>query len=249
MGQAMPEPKFTRDEFERIADNAATTRDAAMLRRLHEFERQSISYADPKERISPERQLARALGREAMAEVFLHESAERLSNFQERKEVQPLLIETPDGRLITQRFNDTEPRSILERIARPLVEAPVERELREAVQTALEHQQRHLTGDLEKSRGYYEAARAIAGELSPGRNNGKPVSLPAPEFSPKEEMNIEIYAERLTDERRREHYLSLLDPERVSAPSRHDSRNNSDHSREAATLTPDAPALGVGRGR
>lgn len=249
MGQAMPEPKFTRDEFERIADNAATTRDAAMLRRLHQFERQSISYADPKERISPERQLARSLGREAMAEVFLHESAERLSNFRDRKEIQPLLVETPDGRLITQRFNDTEPRSILERIARPLVEAPAQRELREAVQTALEHQQRLLTGDLEKSRSYYEAARAIAVELSPGRNQVGLVSLPAPEFSPKEEMNIEVYAERLTDERRSDHYLSLLDPERAAAPSSHDSHDNYDHSREAATPTPDAPALGAGRGR
>ncbi len=42
-------------------------------------------------------------------------------------------------------------------------------------------------------------------------------------------MNIEIYAERLTDERRRDHYLSLLDPERAAALSRHDSRDNSDH--------------------
>jgi len=248
-GQPMPDPKFTRDEFERIADNAATTRDAALLKRLYEFEGQSNSYADPKERISPERRLARALGHETMAEVFLQEGAERLSNFNDRKEVQPFLIEASDGRLITHTFKDTEPRSILERIARPLIEAPAERELREAVRTSLEHQQRHLTDDLEKSRVYFEAAREIAGELSPGRNQGSLGNLPAPEFSPKEEMNIEIYAERLADERRREHYLGLLDPERNSAPSRHDLHSNSDHSKEAATLTPDAPALGAGRGR
>jgi hypothetical protein len=247
--QVMPEPKFTRDEFERIADNAATTRDAAMLMRLHEFEGHSNYYADPKERISPERMLARALGRETMAEVFLHESSERLSNFHDRKEVQPLLIETSDGRLITHTFKDTEPRSILERIARPLVEAPAEREIREAVQTALQHQQHLLTADLEKGRLYYEAAREMADSLSLGRNNGSHVSLPAPEFSPKEEMNIEIYAERLTDVGRREHYLGLLEPERGSAPSRHASHDNSDHSREAATLVPDVPSLGMGRGR
>jgi hypothetical protein len=248
-GQDMPEPKFTGDEFERIADNAATTRDAAMLRQLHEFEGQVNSYADPKERITPERLLARALGRETMAEVFLHESSERLSSFQDRKEVQPLLIEMPDGRIVTHRFKDTESQSILERIARPLIEAPAEREMREAVQTALQHQQHYLTGDLEKSRVYFEAAREMADTLSPGRNNGRPVSLPAPEFSPKEEMNIEIYAERLTDERRREHYLGLLNPDRGSASSRQITHNNSDHSREASTLAPDAPALGAGRGR
>jgi hypothetical protein len=159
------------------------------------------------------------------------------------------MIDMPDGRLITHRFKDTEPQSILERIARPLIEAPAEREMREAVQTALQHQQHQLEGDLEKSRAYYEAAREVADSLSIGRNNGSPLSLPAPEFSPKEEMNIEIYAERLTDVERREHYLGLLDPERGSAPSRHASRDNSDHLREAATRVPDAPALGVGRGR
>jgi hypothetical protein len=184
-----------------------------------------------------------------MAEVFLHESSERLSNFHDRKEVQPLLIETPDGRLITHTFKDTEPRSILERIARPLIEESAEREMREAVQTALQHQQYQLEGDLEKSRAYYEAAREMADSLSLGRNQGSPVSLPAPEFSPKEGMNIEIYAERLTDVERRERYLSLLDPERGSAPSRHASHDNSDHLREVAPRAPDAPAPGVGRGR
>src|SRR5262249_47726116 len=151
--------------------------------------------------------------------------------------------------LITHRFRDTEPRSILERIARPLIEAPAEREMREAMQTVLQHQQSQLTGDLEKSRAYYEAAREMVDSISIERTNGRPVSLPAPEFYKKEERNIDIYAERLTDEGRREHSLGLLDPRRGSAPTRHASHDNSDHSREAATHAPDAPAIGVGRGR
>jgi hypothetical protein len=248
-GQAMPDPLFTRDELERIADNAATTRDAAMLRQFHEFEQRFNTYAVPKEQISSDRQLARALGRETMAEVFLHESAERLANFRERKEVQPLLVEMPDGHLITHRYTDTQPRSPLERIARPLIETSSEREIREAVQTALQYQQRYLAGDMEKSRAYFEAAREIADALSYGRENGSYINPPAREFSPKEEMNIEVYAERLTDETQREHYLSLVDPERGSATPRHDSHNNSDHQREAATLSPDMPVPEVARGR
>ena len=74
---------------------------------------------------------------------------------------------------------------------------------------------------MEKSRAYYEAAQKIADSLSIGRNNGGHVSLPAPEFSPKEEMNIEIYAEKLTDEEQREHYLGMLNHERGSTPPRH----------------------------
>lgn len=248
-GREIPNPIFARDELERIADNAATTRDAAMLRQFYEFERGFNNYAAPKEQISPERQLARALGRETMAEVFLHESAERLSNFRDRKDVQPLLVEMPDGHLITRRYTDTQPRSPLERIAHPLIETPSERDIRESVRTALQHQQHYLTADLEKSRAYFEAAREIADTLSYGRENGSYINPPSREFSPKEEMNIEVFAERLTDEGQREHYLSLVDPERGSATSRHDSHNNSDHQREAATLSPDMPVPGVARGR
>jgi len=248
-GQVTPEPKFTPEEFERVADNAATTRDAETLRRLNEFERRFDSYAELKDRVSPEGRLARALGREVMAEVFLNESAERLSNFQDRKEVQPLLIETADGRLVTHRLKDTEPRSLLELIVRPLIEAPAERETREAVQTALGRQQRFLAEDLEKSRAYFEAARAVAGELSPARNNGGPVRLPAPEFTPKEEMNIEIYAERLVDDRQREHYIGLLNAGRTHALLRQDSNNNYDRRVEPATLTPELPTPVAARGR
>lgn len=248
-GQAIPNPVFTRDELGRIADNAATTRDAAMLRQFHEFERGFNTYAAPKEQISPERRLARALGRETMAEVFLHESAERLSNFRDRKDVQPLLVEMPDGHLITHRYTDTQPRSPLERIARPLIETPTEREIREAVQTAMRDQQRYLTVDMEKSRTYFEAAREIADALSYGRENGVNGTLPEREFSPKEEMNIEVFAERLTDDSQREHYLTLVDPARSSATSRHDSHNDSDRQREAATLSPEMPVPGVARGR
>src|SRR4030095_8780638 len=230
----MTSAKFTRAEFESVEHHAATTRDAAMLMRLHEFEGHSNYFADPRERTSPERLLARALGREKMAEVFLHESSERLSNLNDHKEVQPLLIETPDGRLITHTFKDTEPRSILERIARPLIETPAEREMREGVQAALQYQQTQLAGDLEKSRAYFEAARERADSLSIGRNQGSHMSLPAPELSANDEMNMEISAESLLDQGRREHSLGLLPPEGSPAPSRHASHDNSDHSRDAA---------------
>ena len=62
-------------------------------------------------------------------------------------------------------------------------------------------------------------------------------------------MNIEIYAERLVDDVRREHYLGLLNPGRNPAPSRHDSHDNFDHRREAATLTPALPEPVAARGR
>ena len=220
-----------------------------MLGQFHKLERQFNSYADPKERISQERMFARALGRETMAAVFFHESAERLENFRDRKEVQSLLIEMSDGRLITHTIRDTQPKSLLEQVTRPILESHSEHEFRETVKSALLSHQSHLVNDMEKSRSYYETSHAITAALVPERSNGRPESLPMPEFSPKEQMNIEIYAERLTDQRQRDHYLSLLDPERSSAPSRHETHTNSNQRRETATHSPDLPAPGVGRGR
>src|SRR5262249_45826568 len=160
-----------------------------------------------------------------------------------------LLIETPDGLLVTHRFKDTEPRSILERIARPLIEAPAEREMREAMQTALQHQQSQLTGDLEKSRAYYEAAREMVDSISIERNNVVLRSRLGRGVQQRKEKNIEISPECVTNKERRKLSPGLLDPQGGSAPTRHASHDNSDHSREAATHAPDAPAIGVGRGR
>ena len=103
-GLAMPAPQFTREELERAADNIETVRDANLLRQLSAFERQFNTYADPKERFNPAEGWGRAPARAAVAEIFHRESNERLVAFERRGEIQPLLIETSDGRLITHRL-------------------------------------------------------------------------------------------------------------------------------------------------
>ncbi len=241
----MPAPQLTRDELERAADNIETVRDATLLRQLSAFERQFNTYADPKERLKPAEGWGRAPARAAVAEIFHRESNERLAAFEQRGEIQPLLIETPDGRLITHRMEDTRPQSLIGQIARPLVETEARRELRHNVEQAFARYEESLKADFEQTRSYLEAAREIASAQAVERNLRAGHELPAPEpaLTPKQAMTIEIYAERQTDPKEREHLLSLA---RGSASSHFDShsRTNSPEPQAAREV---APAFGRGR--
>ncbi|MCI0389676.1 MAG: hypothetical protein MOB07_13065 [Acidobacteria bacterium] len=229
-GVPMPAPRFTREELERAADNIETVRDATLLRRLSVFEGQFKTYADPKERFKPAEGWGRAPARALMAEIFHRESDERLDAFGQRGEKQPLLIETSDGRLITHRLQDTEPKSLIEQIARPLIETIAQRELRDGAQAAFAQYENRLQADFEQTRSYLEAAREIASAQAAERNLRAGQDLPAPEpaLTPKQVMTIEIYAERQTDPKEREHFLSLA---RGSARTDFDSHSHT-HSPE-----------------
>jgi predicted NAD-dependent protein-ADP-ribosyltransferase YbiA (DUF1768 family) len=244
-GSPMPTPQFTREELERASDNIETIRDATLLRQLSAFERQFNTYADPKERLKPAEGWGRAPARAAVAEIFHRESNERLAAFEQRGEVQPLLIETPDGRIITHRLEDTRPQLLIEQIARPLVETEARRELRHEVEQAFAQYETRLKTDFEQTRSYLEAAREIASAQAVERNLRAGHGLPAPEpaLTPKQAMVIEIYAERQTDPKEREHLLSLA---RGSALSHFDShsRTNSPEPQAAREV---APAVGHGR--
>ncbi|MCG3144878.1 MAG: hypothetical protein HONDAALG_02388 [Gammaproteobacteria bacterium] len=251
-GQPMPEPLFTRKELERIAANAEVTRDAAMLRQLHEFEKRSNADGTPVVSASPERELGRALAREAMAGISLRESAERLANFQARSELQPLLIETPDGRLLTKRLEDTKPNSLAERVLRPLIERESDRELHDAIRAAFAQYHDHLLSGHEKSLSYSATAHEITELLREEAKDRAGAERAAPDFTSKERINIEIYAERLTEPNEREHYLRLSRGEPTYERSSHDlaeRASGSDHDRSLARTAHQFLSRGAGHGR
>ncbi|MCG3145020.1 MAG: hypothetical protein HONDAALG_02561 [Gammaproteobacteria bacterium] len=251
-GQAMPEPLFTRKELDRAAANLEVTRDAATLRQLHEFEKQFNTYAPVKERRSPEQEVGRALARETMAEIFQRESAERVVNFQMRSDLQPLRIELPGGGLLTKRLEDTKPNSLAERVLRPLIERGAERELHDSIRTAFDQYRNHLLSGHEKSLSYLAAAREIAGLLHAETKEHTGVEKAAPDFTPKERINIEIYAERLTDPKEREHYLRLSRGETTPDRSSRDPierASGSDSDRGLAQIAHQFLSQGAGRAR
>jgi hypothetical protein len=243
--QSMPDPQFTRQELERAADNIETARDATLLRRLSVYEGQFKEYADPKERFKPAEGWGRAPGRELVAEILHDESVRRLTAFRERGGLQPLLIETSGG-LVTHRFKDTEPRSLIEVLARPIVETPAQREIRHIAQAAFAQSEIRLQAAVEKTRTYLEAAREIALSQSAERSLRAGRELPAPDvaLTPKQAMIVEIHAERQTDPEERGRLLALA---RGSAQSYFDSHSHS-HTRSSETVARDV-ASGMAHGR
>jgi predicted NAD-dependent protein-ADP-ribosyltransferase YbiA (DUF1768 family) len=241
----MPAPQFTREELERAADNIETLRDATLLRQLSAFERRFNSYADPRERFNPVEGWGRAPARAAVAEIFHRESNERLVAFEKRGEIQPLLIETPDGRLITHSLQGAKPQSLIEQITRPLIETEASANLRQGVEQAFAQYDNRLKAEFEQSRSYLEAAREIVSVQAAERSlrAGHQLPTPAPALTPKQAMAIEIYAERQADPNDREHFLSLA---RGSASSHFDShsRTNSLEPHAAREVAP-----GAGRAR
>src|SRR5262245_44658289 len=244
-GQAMREPQFTRQELERAAGNIETTRDAAALRQLSAYERQFNSYADQKERFRPDEEWGRAPGRALMASIFLRESNERLLAFEQRGEIQPLLVETPDGHILTHRLQDTQVRSLIETDARSLIEPSLQPEIRERTQAAFAEYKINLEADLEKTRSYQEAAMGVVLEQVAERNQLAGRELPATEIAltPKQAMTLEIYAEKQAEPEVRDRILSLA---RDSVQTYFDPHFQA-RSPEPAAAREAAPDVGRGR--
>jgi hypothetical protein len=222
-GRAMPEPEFTREELRRIEANAEVTRDAVLLRQLNEIERRSNEGGSRSERVTAEERLSRAIARELMAEVAHRESAERLTSFTERGDAQPLAIESSDGRISVHSLKETKPHSAIERALRPLIENQTARETRHAIEAASANSQARLLADYEKTQAYLEAAREIARTLrAEVREQGIDIAHLLPALTPKERIDLEIYAERQADPRERDHYLILARGEVAHATPLHD---------------------------
>jgi hypothetical protein len=216
-----------------------------LLRRLSGYEGQFREYAGPKERFKPAEGWGRAPARELVAEILHDESIKRLTAFRERGALQPLLIETSGG-LVTHRFKDTEPRSIVELLARPIVETPAQREIRQIALAAFAQYESRLQADVEKTHAYLEAAREIASSQAAERSLRAGRELPAPEvaLTPKQAMIVEIHAERQIDPEERGRLLALA---RGSALSHFDSHSRS-HTRPPEPVAREV-ASGMGRGR
>jgi hypothetical protein len=259
-GRVIPGPEFTREELRRIEANAEVTRDAELLRQFEEFERHSIERDSRSERVITQERLGRAVAREIMAEIAHRESAERLSSFNERGDVQPLAVESNDGRISVHRLKETRPHSLVERVLRPFIEKPAARETRQTIEAASANSQARLVADYEKSRVYLEVAREIANNLrAEAREQGIDNTHLIPALTPKERINLEVYAERQADPSQRAHYLSLARGEVAQATPSHDMSGSRfmqshvsqfDHGRAAEqSHTYDTLARSTGRAR
>ena len=130
-----------------------------------------------------------------MARVAVEEREQRLDHFLESKKVASLHV----GEHRTGTLREVEARSLTEYVVRAFTETQEQREFRQDVKVAAREQHGRLVSDLERAEQYHKEARELASEA---RNRN-------PQFTDKEKINLEIYAERQNDESERERYLDL----------------------------------------
>ena len=125
----------------------------------------------------------------------VQETKERLQHFLESKKVASLHL----GNHQTGTLREVEARTVTEYLARAILETSERRDHRQAVKLAASEHHGRLVEDFDKAKTYHDAARELASEA---KNH-------EPQFNDKEKINLEIYAERQSDEAERDRYLQL----------------------------------------
>ena len=191
-GKEMPEPKYEAQQMQTLEASAEILKDARLLHEVHDLEKNaSRSNAASWE--------GRAVAREIMAGVAVKEAKERLQHFLETKRVASLNL----GHHRTGTLREVEARTLTEHLARA-IESQSQRDYRQNVKSAAHETHSRLVKDFDKAMNYHEAARELAAEAQ-GRE---------PQFTDKEKINLEIYAERQSDEMTRQQYLELARSDR-----------------------------------
>lgn len=187
-GEAMPEPKYERYQMNSLEASAETLRDTALLREVHEWERSSGKN-------EPEMTWdGRAVAREIMSEIAVYETRGRLQHFLESKRVASFNL----GDHRTGTLREVEARTLTDYLARA-IESRQQRDHRHSINSAAGEHHGRLVSDFEKAKDYYATARELASEAHGSE----------PQFTDKEKINLEIYAERQPDPTTRTFYLTL----------------------------------------
>ncbi|HLA10540.1 MAG TPA: hypothetical protein VJ023_08080 [Pyrinomonadaceae bacterium] len=118
-----------------------------------------------------------------------------MQHFLEGKKVASLHL----GNHQTATLREVEARKLTDYLTRTILETREQRDHRHTVKSAARNHHGRLVNDVNKASDFHAAAREFASEAK-GRE---------PQFTDKEKINLEIYAERQNDATERERYLEL----------------------------------------
>lgn len=188
-GLTPPDPRYERHQINALEASAETLRDSNLLQEVHEWEKHA---AKSDSDINWE---GRAVARAIMSSLAVEQAKERLQHFLESKKVASLHL----GNHETGTLRQVEARNLTDYLARTILESREQRDHRHSVKSAsLEHHGR-LVKDFDKAKDYHSAAREFASEA---KNRD-------PQFTDKELINLEIYAERQNIGAERERVLGM----------------------------------------
>ena len=210
-GRAVPPPKLTASELNRLGRTAQLTKDVKLLAELNSLEEAHSRGESGGEEANARRLCARAAGREIVAEIAARESKEKLAEFEARKNFVHVVVKDGEGRDLSLSLADLkEPRRLVEYVARRALESAEGRRLRRAVERAVEAEGLRLRAGAEKAKEFFEAVRGAAHGLR-ARSLERNAEAPAPVFTPQEINSIELYSIRQPDPKLAGRLQKLID--------------------------------------
>jgi hypothetical protein len=185
-GKEIPEPRYEVHQMRALESSAELLRDHQLLHEVHEWERSAFASSIDWQ--------GRALAREVMSGIAVEETRGRLQHFLENQRVASLNL----GHHRTGTLREVEARTLIDYLARG-IESSGARDYRRLIKATAHEQHSRLVTDFDKATKYHEAAREMAIQTE-GRE---------PQFTDKEKINLEIYAERNHDESIRQQLFGL----------------------------------------
>ena len=193
------EKLLTRSELNQLIDHGNVLAEPAMLKQAFLLEaRFEERLAPSKQPTSPER-AARAAGREILTEIALRQATERLERFDEQKQFITVAIKDREGNEQTARlFDFRHHHHPLVWLAQRITESKEQRHLRRETNNAIETEHARLREDLAKAAECHQLTKSLADshreELLATRQ-----PMPDAAFTPKQIVQLEIYATRHHD--------------------------------------------------
>jgi len=217
-GGERQEKVLTRTEINQLIEHGNTLSDPAMLKQAFileaRFEERQL--ADDKKPSLTDR-AARAIGREVLSEIALRQATERLESFKEHKQFTPAAIKDLAGREQTGRlFDFRHPRHPVMWLAQRITESKEHRHLRSETTKAVETEHARLKEDLTKAAHCHELTKGLSDShrerlLSTGH------AIPDATFTPKQIVQLEIYATRHHDPTERYRVETLVNRAELAA--------------------------------
>jgi len=186
-GEVMPDPQYDVFQVRSLETSAEVLRDPRLLREVAGLEKTSA-------RDSENGWEGRAVAREIMSGLAAEETKERLERFLESKRVASLNL----GDHRTGTLREVEARTLTDYLARA-IESTQQRDQRHSINLAAREHHGRLVSDFEKAKDYYATARELASEAHGTE----------PQFTDKEKIDLEIYAERQNDPAERDRFLQF----------------------------------------
>src|SRR6266850_1142613 len=217
-GGERQEKVLTRTEINQLIEHGNTLSDRAMLKQAFileaRFEERQL--ADDKKPPLTDR-AARAIGREVLSEIALRQATERLESFKEHKQFTPGAIKDLEGREQTGRlFDFRHPRHPVMWLAQRVTESKEHRHLRSETTKAVDAEHARLKEDVTKAAHCHELTKGLSDSHREHLlTTGQPI--PDATFTPKQIVQLEIYATRHQDPTERYRVETLVNRAELAA--------------------------------